>query len=179
MNEQEQNSTEQTVRETATHEEHVTDQQQKEFDKLAACNNELAQLKDRYIRSLADFENYKRRIEKEKSGWLLSGQEMVLADMLTIVDNFDRAFKEQSKTGASENDAWLAGFKMIYKELQKMLAKHDVAETAYASFDPALHEALMLVESPDHKPGEIVEIFEKGYHFKDSVLRPAKVSVAK
>ena len=185
MNEHEQNRTERTAPQATVSNEQSSDkqvhneQQEKEHNQLNVCKNELKELKDRYIRTIADFENYKRRIDKEKSSWILTGQEMILSDILTIVDNFDRAFKEQQKVVPSESDAWLTGFKMIHKEFQKMLIKHDVVEITDSVFDPAVHEALMQVESADHESGTIVDVLEKGYRFKDSVLRPAKVSVAK
>ena len=151
---------------------------QENAEKLTACMNELGGLKDRYARLGSDFENYKRRIEKEKSSWMQSAQTAILSDLLGIVDDFDRALqagKQQESTAQL-----LSGFDLIEKSLHKLLAKYGVTPMKdYQTFDPEKHEALMHVDSPEHKSGDIVQVLQKGFMFKDVVLRPAKVSVAK
>ncbi len=150
------------------------------IDPVSACQEELHAWKDRALRISADFENYKRRTDKEKAQWAKSNQSIILNDLLTIVDDFDRALETAHQHPAtSEFNSWLAGFEMTSKELKKLLQKYDVQEIKDGEiFNPQIHEAVMQVESPDHISGSIVKVLQKGYTFKGDVLRPAKVSVA-
>jgi molecular chaperone GrpE len=154
--------------------------QQAEND-LQACQQELASLKDRFVRSNADFENYKRRQEKERLLWADAVQIAVLGDMLTAVDDVERAnLQLQKQERTPELEAWLVGIDLISKSLAKVLAKYGVQEmSSYVDFDPELHEALAQVDSSSHTSGQIVEVLQKGFMYKDQVLRHAKVSVAK
>lgn len=141
---------------------------------LKECQIQRDEWKERSLRISADFENYKKRTDKEKLLWMQTAQQSVLLDMLTIIDDFDRAFQAQS------NVQEVAGFQLIYKELQKLLEKYGIKEMPTTKiFDPLFHEAIMQVESPEHASGEIVSVLQKGYMIKDQILRPAKVSVAK
>jgi len=148
---------------------------------LQTCQLELEQLKEKFVHVAADLENFTRRINKERMQWAHRAQELVFLDMLSIIDDFDRSLEEQKKVELSKDmQAWLSGFNMIGSALTKLLEKYDVKEiTEVQVFDPSYHEALMQVDSPDHESGEIVQVMQKGYRFKESVLRPAKVSVAK
>lgn len=142
--------------------------------KLNECLIEKDEWKDRCLRTAADYENFKRRSEKERVQWITNTQAAMLNDLLSVVDDFDRAFANKDQAGSPE------GFQMIYKSFQKLLDKFGVQEIKeVAEFDPNLHEAIMQVESPDHQAGQIVQVLQKGYRFKDQILRPAKVSVAK
>lgn len=144
---------------------------------LEQCKVALEEWKNKFLRTQADFDNFTRRIEREKITWLRFGQAALLKDLLPIVDNIDRALASQVTT--EEPQQLLTGFELIRKEFHKFLTANGVEEIKQmATFDPQLHEALMQVESPDHKPGTIVQVLEKGYQFKGEVLRPAKVSVA-
>ena len=105
-----------------------------------------------------------------------TAQVSILKDLLSVVDNFDRAL--QGKNDASA-DVY-AGIEMIYKSVIQLLHKYSVKEFAnYQAFDPELHEAVMDIESADHQSGQIVQVLEKGFMIKDKVLRPAKVIIAK
>lgn len=140
---------------------------------LNECLLEKDEWKDRCLRTAADFENFKRRSEKERIQWITNTQSSVLADVLDIVDDFERALAQPA-------DQSREGFELIYKSLQKILQKYGVQEIKeVAEFDPNLHEAIMQVESADHQAGQIVQVLQKGYRFKEQILRPAKVSVAK
>ncbi len=144
---------------------------------LDQCKLAVEEWKNKFLRAQADFDNFTRRIEREKVTWLRFGQAALLKDLLPIVDNVDRALASQSKT--PDLQQLLIGFELIGKEFHKFLTAQGVEEIKHvATFDPQLHEALMRVESHEHKPGEIVAVLEKGYLFKGEVLRPAKVSVA-
>ena len=146
------------------------------------CQGQLSSWIEKYARLQADFDNFKRRSDKERASWISSAQISVLTDLVSIVDNVDRALQEARKK-VSEHQSfatWLAGFDMIEKSLYKMLAKYGVEPmTEYAHFDPEKHEAVIQIESPAHASGDILEVFQKGFMHKDTVLRPAKVSVAK
>ncbi len=180
MNENEKNQ-------TATQPEETNDLAKQ----LADCQTQINEWKDRALRTAADYENFKKRSEKERLLWISSAQSAVLLDLISIVDDFDRAFAslrqgfggqgpipahpEEPRSGVSKD-----GFELIYKSLQKILEKYGIQEIKDLShFDPTKHEAIMQVESADHKPGDIVQVLQKGYLFKGEVLRPAKVSVAK
>lgn len=151
---------------------------------LAACQQEVVLWKDKFLRANADFKNFKQRVEKEQVQWIRSGQALLLADFLAIVDDIDRALFEYKKYQKEEQslkaDAWIEGFELISKSLYNVLEKYGVTEiTDLAEFNPEFHEALVQIDSPDYSSGEIVEVLQKGFKFKDEILRPAKVSVAK
>jgi molecular chaperone GrpE len=141
--------------------------------KLNQCLLEKDEWKDRCLLTAADFENFKRRSEKERISWITNTQATILADVIGLVDDFERAFAQPADTSRE-------GFELIYKSLQKILNKYGVQEIKeITEFDPNLHEAIMQVESADHQSGQIVQVLQKGYRFKEQILRPAKVSVAK
>lgn len=150
-------------------------------DPLVACKKEVDNWKEKYIRVSADLENFSKRVDKERAQWRTSGQSSILSGLLEIVDDFDRAFDQINRGGIDSNSQnWIIGFELIQKSLHKFLESHDVREIpTNTPFDPHYHDALMEVESPDHKAGEIVAVLQKGYTFKGQVLRVAKVSVAK
>jgi molecular chaperone GrpE len=145
-------------------------------NELEKCQQDVALWKDQAARIFADFENYKKRMDREQMSWMQTAQVSVLKDLLTVVDNFDRALS--AKTDATAE--MYAGIEMIYKSVIQLLNKYGVQEfTNYQQFDPEFHEALMDVESADHTTGQIVQVLEKGFMVKDKVLRPAKVMIAK
>jgi len=148
---------------------------------LQACQKELETYKDKFVRVAADFKNFKGRVEKEKASWIHIAQSELMHDLLSIVDDFDRALQEKKEQAVSEEvAAFLDGFVMIRKSLYKFLENYKVAEiTEIKQFDPNLHEAIAQVDSDKHESGDIVEVLQKGFMFKDLVLRPAKVVVAK
>ena len=160
--------------EDVVEQEQITEQLKN--NELEKCQADLAMWKDQAARSFADFENYKKRIDREQMSWMQTAQLSILKDLLTVVDNFDRALA--TKTDATAD--MYAGIEMIYKSVMQLLNKYGVKEFAdYQQFDPEFHEALMDVESADHSTGHIVQVLEKGFMMKDKVLRPAKVMVAK
>jgi len=148
---------------------------------VAACKKENEQLKDQYLRVKADFENFKRRMEKDQVQWFKNAQAQVFSDLLEVIDNFDRAFEQKENMEKTDDlKGWLQGFELIHKSLQNLLKKYEVQEvTEMTDFNPELHEALVQVESSDHKTGQIVDVMNKGYRFKGQLIRPAKVTVAK
>lgn len=148
---------------------------------IQALKNELAQAKERATYLSADFDNFRKRVEKDRLAISTAAQASVLADLLTIIDDFDRAFADMQQKHILEKPelaTYFAGFELIYKSLQKLLAKYGVTEIdAQGQFNPELHEAVVQVDDPTKESGQIVQVLQKGYMFKGTVLRPAKVSV--
>jgi len=133
---------------------------------------EVSLWKDQCRRVSAEFENFKKRTQRDQVRWSEMAKESVLLDLLTLVDDFDRAMQQD------QGDK--TGIEMMYNSCIKLLEKNGVTlMTSYDEFDPSFHEAIMQVDSQDHKTGHVVEVFSKGFMIKDRVLRPAKVSVAK
>lgn len=150
--------------------------QKDQAEALKQCEQVAAEWKDKYLHVAADFQNYKKRLEKDRAHLSKVIKADLLLEILNIVDNFDRALEMKQQESMQE---WMRGFEMIAKELYKFLEKQGVSEIETTStFNPELHEAVMQVEADDHQPGDIVEVLQKGYLLNGDVLRPAKVSVA-
>jgi len=143
---------------------------------LESLRHELKLAQDKALYLAADFDNVRKRLEKDKYIGIDNAYKAVLLDILGIVDNFERAFTEiQQKP---ELEVHTQGFNLIYKALQKMLAQYQVQEITDATvFNPEIHEAVMHVTDSDKPSGNIATVFEKGYTYKNQLLRPAKVSV--
>lgn len=147
-------------------------------EQLHSCQAQVQDLTDKLFRRTADFDNYQKRMERDRINWMALAQKNILLDILAIVDDFDRAL-EQS-LNAAESDTKLAGFALISKSLSKVLEKYGVKPmTVTGKFDPLLHESILHVESENHSSGDVVAVLQKGYFYKDELLRPAKVSVAR
>jgi len=145
---------------------------------LEECQAELQKTKERVLYLQAEFDNYKKRSEKERAGWITTSQDGVLLEVLTIVDDIDRALAEMNAL-PQEFEAHTQGFHLIAKSLSKLLKKYDIEEiTVGKDFNPELSEAVMQVTSAQHGSGEVVAVLQKGYMRHGQVLRPAKVSVA-
>ncbi len=136
--------------------------------------------KELFLRANADLLNFQRRIERERSEWGLVIQADILEKIVPFIDELERAIDTAEKNIVQEQQAWVEGFRLMLRNFKKTLTDLGVEEiNTTGTFDPVLHEALMQVESPDHRSGEIVQVFGKGYHLKEKVLRHARVSVAK
>ncbi len=142
--------------------------------------NELENYKNRYTRLSADFQNYKKRIEKEKSEIFKFGCEKIVVDILPIIDNFERAI-HASKNNGKESDGLLDGIEMIFKQFVDALNKHGVEEiqSLDKEFDPNLHHAVMQEECEGIEENTITEVFQKGYTLNSKVIRPSMVKVSK
>jgi len=169
----EKNGVEETVRE-----QQATEEVKVAVDGQTGCERELVQLKEQHARTVADFDNYRKRMAKEQIAYAQAVQARVLGDILAVVDDFERALSQD--VSHDDVESWLEGFSLIHASLMKMLEKYDVKPmTEYLSFDPHFHEAIAQVESADHTNGQIVEVVQQGYLIGDTVLRHAKVVVAK
>lgn len=153
-------------------------------DPFEALQREADEWKDKYMRAYADFENTKKRLEKDKILAVAYSNESFAKDMLGVMDSFDAAMLSIESTASQESSELVAkikeGVEKTHEQLKKMLEKHGICEIdCTAGFDPLVHQAIMQIESENHSDGEIVQVLQKGYNIKEQVLRPAMVSTAK
>jgi len=136
---------------------------------------ESMEWRDRYVRAMADFENFRKRPEREKQDFFKYALAGVMKDLLPVLDNFDRALEH-----AEEGDDFHRGVFMIYKQLYDTLQKHGLRpiEEAGIPFDPKIHEGVVREENPSVPSQTVVAILQKGYFLHDRLLRPALVKVA-
>jgi molecular chaperone GrpE len=141
----------------------------------AALREENQQLRDRYVRTLADFDNLRKRTEREKADFFRYAVSAVMKDILPVIDNFDRALEH-----AEEGDEFHKGVLLIYKQLDEMLQKHGLRPIAESNvpFDPNIHEAVVREEDSSVPSHTVVAILQKGYFLHERLLRPALVKVA-
>ncbi|MEI3606861.1 nucleotide exchange factor GrpE [Pseudogracilibacillus sp. SE30717A] len=146
-----------------------------EINKL---NEEIEQLKDRLLRNQAEFDNYKRRTQKEKTAERKYKSEELATELLPILDNFERALQTEI---SDENKSFMEGMKMVYNQFQTVLEAQGIKpiEAVNQEFDPTVHHAVMQVEEEDLESNTVVEELQKGYMLKDKVIRPAMVKVNK
>ena len=147
-----------------------------ELDPLVAAQNEAEQWKDKYIRLVAEFENYKKRTLKEKSELILNGSEKTVAAILPILDDFERATADKTE----DPQAIKEGFELIYKKFLKALETLGVnkIETDNADFNVDYHEAIAMVPGlGDDQKGKVIDCVQTGYTLNDKVIRHAKVAV--
>jgi molecular chaperone GrpE len=139
---------------------------------------ERDELLDRLLRKTAEFDNYRKRVDRERreqAEWAAAG---VLSDVIAIVDDFERALEAEAPP---EADAWKLGVDLIYRQLQDLLKKRGVTaiDAVGADFDPHLHQAVAYDETPGAREGEVVAELRRGYRLGDRLLRPSMVKVAK
>ena len=141
--------------------------------------DELAAWKDRHLRLAAEFENFKRRALKERQDMLNFGTEGLMKELLATLDNLDRALGHVSHEEDIDKENLLEGVQLTLRSLLQTLEKSGlkVVEAEGVPFDPAVHEAIRQVQSDEHEPGTVVEVFQKGYLLKNRLLRPALVAV--
>ena len=147
-----------------------------ELAPLVAAQNEAEQWKDKYIRLVAEFENYKKRTLKEKSELILNGSEKTVAAILPILDDFERATADKTE----DPQAIKEGYELIYKKFLKALETLGVnkIETDNADFNVDYHEAIAMVPGMgDDKKGKVIDCVQTGYTLNDKVIRHAKVAV--
>jgi molecular chaperone GrpE len=133
----------------------------------------------KYMRLAADFQNYKRRVEKEKSEVYAYANEKFAVDLLGVLDNFERALEAQGDAAAQE-EGFVKGMELIFRQLQDILQKNGVEEiqSLGEEFDPAIHNAVMMEATEAHESGKVSAVLNKGYRLRDRVIRPAMVKVA-
>jgi len=144
----------------------------------AALTRERDELRDRLLRKSAEFDNYRKRIEKERrelSEWAAAD---VISEVLAVLDDFDLALSTEAPP---EAQGYRAGVELIRRQLGEVLRKRGVTplETLGTDFDPHLHQAVAYEESPGAREGEVIGELRKGYRLGERLLRPAMVRVAK
>jgi len=144
---------------------------------LAVLEKERDTLKEQLLRAVADFDNYRKRIERERRELSDYAATDVLLELLPIIDNFERAL--QAPAGGDE--AFKKGVELIHKQMLDLLRKRGVTliDALGADFDPNIHQAVIHEPSDDHREGEVMQELQRGYKLGDRLLRPAMVKVAK
>jgi molecular chaperone GrpE len=148
-----------------------------EGSELADLQRERDDYKDRWLRKGAEFDNYRKRVERERREQADQAVIDLLQELLLVVDDFDRALT----VGGDEGGAYRKGIELIHGKLHDLLRKQGVTamDVLGADFDPNVHMAVMHEQSPEHREGEVIGELQKGYMLGDRLLRPAMVKVAK
>ena len=145
---------------------------------LEKAQEQIDELKDKYLRSVAEFDNYRKRTLKEKAELILNGSEKAVGAVLPILDDMERAIANGEKT--DDPQVLREGISLIYAKFQKVLESLGVKEieTADADFDTDVHEAIAMVPGMgDDKKGKVLDCVQKGYKLNEKVIRHAKVAV--
>lgn len=147
--------------------------------KQDALKTKIDELEDRVKRQMAEFDNFRKRTEKEKSAMFETGARSVIEKMLPVVDNFERGLAAVPES--EKGDAFVQGMEMIYKQIMTELEAIDVKpiEAVGKEFDPEFHNAVMQVESEEYESGIVAQELQKGYTYRDSVVRHSMVAVVK
>ena len=147
----------------------------KEKEEAQTAEEESVSIK--YLRLMADFQNYKRRVEKEKSDIYAFANEKIVLELLDVIDNFERALSHQGEEGTLISE----GMNMIYKQLKAVLEKSGLQEIEALGqeFDPNLHNAVMMEDSEEYESGKVTLVMQKGYFLNKKVIRHTMVRVAK
>lgn len=148
--------------------------EKQEDSRLAELENEVGEFKEKLARAQAEFQNYKRRIEAEKLELTTFANEKIICELLTSLDNLDRALESTDDV----ESALYKGLELTREQLRSSLGKFGLSEVDNTIvFDPNFHHAVMQEEG--ETPGEIMDVFQKGYKLKDRVIRPSMVKVSK
>lgn len=157
--------------------EEATKKEEKK-DPLEAANEQIAELKDKYLRSVAEFDNYRKRTMKEKAELIVNGAEKAVSAILPVMDDMERALATAEKT--EDVEALKEGMKLIFQKFEKCLKGLGVSkiETKDADFNTDFHEAVAMVPGMgDDKKGKVLDCVQTGYTLNDKVIRHAKVAV--
>jgi molecular chaperone GrpE len=146
-------------------------------DEIVELRKERDSLHDRLLRQAAEFDNYRKRIDRERKDTGQMASLDFVQELLPVIDDFERAIQIEAP-GA---DSYRQGLEIIHRALMDMLRKRGVTpiDAVGAAFDPQLHQAVAYEEAPDRRDGEVVEQFTRGYRLGDKLVRPAMVKVAK
>src|SRR5438093_9332069 len=161
-----------TVAETAEFASRTSEQQPQPLQE------EMKTVQDRYLRLAAEFENYKKRAQRDQAEYTKYATERLLRELLPVLDNLQRALLHAQQSGGT--DGLIEGVELTYKQFLEVLARFGVRPIPSVGlpFDPAVHQAVATVDPQGRAPNTIVEEYEKGYYLHDRVLRPARVTVA-
>lgn len=158
--------------------EEPQEEEDEEEDEISNLKSEISNLQDKYLRSVAEFDNYRKRTTKEKAELILNGGSNAIKAILPVLDDMERAIENGAKT--EEPQVLREGMELIYQKFQKALEGLGVKqiETEDADFDVDVHEAVAMVPGMgDDKKGKVIDCLQRGYKLNDKVLRHAKVAV--
>ena len=175
--EQEAEATEEASEEAEKQEKKSGKKKSLFYKKDNKLQEKVDELEDRVKRQMAEFENFRKRTEKEKSAMFETGAKSVIEKMLPVVDNFERGLAALSEE--EKKQPFAEGMNMVYKQLMAELEKLEVKpiETVGCEFNPDLHNAVMQVESEEFESGVIAQELQKGYTYRDTVVRYSMVAV--
>jgi molecular chaperone GrpE len=144
---------------------------------IEQLKQELASEHDMYLRALADFDNYRKRVERDRAAATRGGKREIMRPLLEVADGFDRALNHIDDAPSSISQ----GFRALYRQLMGLLEAQGVTplQSVGETFNPEVHDAIGLVESEEVEPGAVAEELQRGYRWGDEVLRPARVRVAR
>jgi molecular chaperone GrpE len=147
-------------------------------DKKVQLSAELQEMNDKYIRLYAEFDNYRKRVNKDREELIKYANEGIIYQLLPVIDNLEMALKHSNDSTSS---GLVQGVENTLREFLRTLEKYGLTPIAAVNkpFDPSLHEAMCVIERKDIEDNLVVEEFRKGYIFKEKVLRPSLVSVSK
>lgn len=145
-------------------------------EEIKLLNEEVNDLSSKLLRLQADFVNFRKRAEKEKEGQFSYGVESFAAELLPILDNFERALNAE----VDKEDSFYKGVSLINNQIMELLKKNSITELKALgeAFDPNFHHAVVMEESKDYKSNTVIEVLQKGYLFKEKVIRPSMVKVS-
>ena len=175
----EENKNEEIKEEKKAEEPKEHKKEHKKDKKLEELQNEISTLKDKNMRIAAEMVNTLRRKDEETNRLLKYSNESLITELLPVIDNFERALNVDAKT--TDIESYQKGMTMIYNSLKNILEKFEVKEIEAIDkeFDPSYHQAVMQEEKEGTKENIVIEVLQKGYTYKDKVIRPAMVKVSK
>ena len=154
----------------------------KEEKKIQELEEKVKELEDTILRNEAQYQNIKKRMEREKAQAIIYANETFAHDMLNVIDALEsgaKSFEVETEDRDKLIEKVKEGFDLTLEQFKRVFEKHHILPVEGESFDPNFHNAIMKVDSNEHKEGEIVQTLQKGYKIKDRVLRAAMVSIAK
>ena len=175
----EENKNEEIKEEKKAEEPKEHKKEHKKDKKLEELQNEVNTLKDKNMRIAAEMVNTLRRKDEETTRLLKYSNESLITELLPVIDNFERALNVDAKT--TDIESYQKGMTMIYNSLKNILEKFEVKEIEAIDkeFDPSFHQAVIQEEKEGTKENIVIEVLQKGYTYKDKVIRPAMVKVSK
>jgi molecular chaperone GrpE len=153
------------------------DETGEDIDETEALKEDLQRAQEAYLRTKADFDNYRKRVERDRAAAIKAGKTDLVLQLLDVIDNFERALKHVDGASSAVN----RGIKAIHRQLLRVLEAQGITSfnSLHEKFDPALHEAVGSVDSKRYPADTVVEEISRGYRWGSELLRPAKVVIAK
>jgi molecular chaperone GrpE len=164
-------------------EENNTENTAETREESPSLEQQLAEMRDNWLRALADLENFRRRSQKERDDAYKYGPVTLARDMVGVADNIDRALQSCPQDHALPGNVQglITGVEMIFKEINSIFERHHIQKICPLGerFDPNQHQAMFEVETAEYSPGVVVQVLQDGYMLHDRLLRPAMVGVSK